>query len=63
MTHCSEDEVVERGGGKEEQQDGEEEGSYEQLVHVVRSRVDPLSQHVPLLASKQPPERGQTVHL
>ena len=58
-----EDDVVERRGGQQEEQHSEEQRPQEQLVHVVRGAVDALPQHVPLLSTKETPERRERVHL
>jgi hypothetical protein len=43
-------EVEHEGGGQEEEDDREQQRAQEQLVHVIRIRIDPLPQHIPLLA-------------
>lgn len=50
-------EVEDRHGRQQEEQEREEDGAEQQLVEVVVARVDPVAQHVPLLAPEQVEQR------
>ena len=62
-SHHGEDDIEEGRGGEHEEQQGEDQGPHEQLIHVILAGVHPLPQHIPLLALEEAGEGQQGRHL
>lgn len=63
ITYHGKDNVIQSRCWQSKEENGKQESSEEELIHVVSDRVQALAQDVPFLASEQAPEGRQGINL